>query len=66
MLRGATGGDLDELYGDQDVLRVECPRCANVFSVTRDAMELFLVEDLPGIDLAPPEDAPPSEEPPPA
>lgn len=60
MLRGATGGDLDELYGDQDVLRVECPRCANVFSVTRDAMELFLVEDLPGIDLTPPEEPPPA------
>jgi molecular chaperone Hsp33 len=61
MLRGATGGDLDELYGDQDVLRVECPRCANVFTVSRDAMELFLVEELPGIDLAPPEE-PPAEE----
>lgn len=64
MLRGATGGDLDELYGDQDVLRVECPRCANVFSVTRDAMELFMVEDLPGIELSAEE--PPPEEPPPA
>ncbi len=47
MLRGATNGDLDALYGDQEELRVECPRCASVFRVPRAEMEEFLAEPPP-------------------
>lgn len=42
MLRGATGGDLDELYGDLDELRIECPRCAAVFRVPREELARYL------------------------
>lgn len=54
MLRGATGGDLDALYGDQDELRVECPRCASVFRVPRADMEVFLAEGEPPREGEPP------------
>lgn len=42
MLRGATGGDVEALYGDRDQLTIECPRCASVFRVRREELEKFI------------------------
>lgn len=42
MLRGATGGDIDSLYGDLGQLTIECPRCASVFRVRREELERFI------------------------
>lgn len=42
MLRGATGGDVDALYGDREQLTIECPRCASVFRVAREELEKFI------------------------
>lgn len=51
MLRGATGGDLDELYGDLDELRIECPRCAAVFRVPRDELARYVEARASGAGL---------------
>lgn len=42
MLRGATGGDVESLYGDRDQLTIECPRCASVFRVRREELIRFI------------------------
>jgi molecular chaperone Hsp33 len=42
MLRGATGGDVDALYGDREQLTIECPRCASVFRVPREELQKFI------------------------
>ncbi len=42
MLRGATGGDVEQLYGDREQLTIECPRCASVFRVRREELERFI------------------------
>jgi molecular chaperone Hsp33 len=42
MLHGASGGDVEMLYGDREQLTIECPRCASVFRVTRGALEKFI------------------------
>lgn len=34
--------DPEELFGDQETLRVECPRCAGLYMITREAMEAYL------------------------
>lgn len=42
MLRGASGGDVESLYGDLGQLTIECPRCASVFRVRREELERFI------------------------
>jgi molecular chaperone Hsp33 len=42
MLRGATGGDVDALYGEREQLTIECPRCASVFRVGREELQKFI------------------------
>lgn len=32
----------EELFGDEEALRVECPRCAGRYTITREAMEAHL------------------------
>lgn len=36
--------DLNELFGDEDLIRVSCPRCGALHLVTREAMEAFVAE----------------------
>lgn len=35
----------EELFGEEEALRVECPRCAGRYTVTREAMEAHLKRD---------------------
>ena len=44
MLRGASGDDVESLYGDRPQLTIECPRCASVFRVQREALERFIAQ----------------------
>jgi len=36
--------DPEGVFGDGELIRVECPRCAAVHTLTREAMEAYLVE----------------------
>ena len=36
--------DAEGLFGDGETIRVECPRCAAGHTLTREAMEAYLVE----------------------
>jgi molecular chaperone Hsp33 len=44
MLRGASGGDVETIYGELEEVRIECPRCASVFRVHRDELQRFIDE----------------------
>ena len=39
-----SGADPEGLFGDGETIRVECPRCAAGHTLTREAMEAYLVE----------------------
>lgn len=43
-LAPAARNSLDELFGDQESIHVQCPRCAAEHIVTREAMEAFLAQ----------------------
>ncbi len=34
----------DELFGDEDIIRISCPRCGALHLVTRESMEAYLAE----------------------
>ena len=34
--------DPDGLFGDEDVLRMSCPRCGAKHTITREALEAFV------------------------
>lgn len=38
----AASGGLDELFGDSELIHVQCPRCAASHAITREAMEAWL------------------------
>lgn len=38
----AARGGLDELFGDAELIHVQCPRCAASYAITREAMEAWL------------------------
>lgn len=44
ILSGPMQENPDELFGPDESIRVECPRCAGRYNVTREAMEAYLVE----------------------
>jgi molecular chaperone Hsp33 len=41
-LAPAARADLAGLFGDGEVIQVQCPRCAAAHSITREAMEAWL------------------------
>lgn len=41
-LAPAVRGGLEELFGEQESIHVQCPRCAAAHVITREAMEAFL------------------------
>jgi molecular chaperone Hsp33 len=45
VLSGPMKEDPEGLFGAEEAIRVECPRCAARYAVTREAMEAFLAQD---------------------
>lgn len=43
-LAPAARGGLGELFGGEETIRVQCPRCAASHAITREAMEAYLAE----------------------
>ncbi len=41
ILAAGIGAKADEIFGDQEVLRVQCPRCGKKYSVSREVLEAF-------------------------
>jgi molecular chaperone Hsp33 len=41
-LAPAARSDLAGLFGDEEIIQVQCPRCAATYSITREAMEAHL------------------------
>ncbi|HWA26290.1 MAG TPA: Hsp33 family molecular chaperone HslO [Lacunisphaera sp.] len=48
-LAPAAKADLDDLFGKDEVIQVQCPRCAATHMVTREAMEAWLAGSAPPI-----------------
>ena len=46
-LSPAARSDLADLFGDSEIIQVQCPRCAAAYSVTREAMEAWLADSTP-------------------
>jgi molecular chaperone Hsp33 len=43
ILAGVMKSDPDGLFGDDPVLRISCPRCGARHTVTREALEAFVL-----------------------
>jgi len=46
-LAPAARADLADLFGDSEVIHVQCPRCAAAHTITREAMEAWLAGSAP-------------------
>ncbi len=46
-LAPAARADLTDLFGDSEIIQVQCPRCAAAHTVTREAMEAWLAGSTP-------------------
>ena len=46
-LAPAARSDLSDLFGDSEVIHVQCPRCAAAHTITREAMEAWLAGSAP-------------------
>jgi molecular chaperone Hsp33 len=45
VLAPAMRADPDELFAGEDALRMQCPRCAGRYNVTREALEAYIAKD---------------------
>ncbi len=48
LLTASAQGDFDDLFEDQDSLRISCPRCGGRYLITREAMEAYSAEIFEG------------------
>jgi molecular chaperone Hsp33 len=48
-LAPAARADMADLFGDSEVIHVQCPRCAAAHTITREAMEAWLAGSAPPI-----------------
>lgn len=46
-LAPAARADLADLFGEAEIIQVQCPRCAATHTVTREAMEAWLADSTP-------------------